>query len=877
MPHLWRPLYAPVLMVVALYTACMLAEAPAVERFDYHSVRRAAVPSQGRFEGETHFLKHGNARLQGMGHYGQQWSGNAHFLWDGKIGDEAQVEFRIPRTSRFHFTMQLTRAVDYGVFQVRLDGKPIGQPIDLFSTRVELAPLADFGKLQLDEGNHKLTFQLVRGNKQAKKFNGTSFLLGLDYFQLKDLQPPEPVNRLERGVPAVEVPAPATAQALLAKYCVRCHRGDKAQGNVTLTEMHSLSTLQADIETAEKIADAVAFANMPPADERQPSKGERAQLTRYFHDAIDAHVAQTNTVAPTVMRRMNRYEYNNSVRDLLNLRGDIYPLPERTLRSEAAYFDPATGQLPDVISVGNRTLGKNQVERQILEGVVPFAIDLQSEHGFNNRGDELSLSPILLETFVKLGQSIVNSPQFSAYCRDYDAIFTGSHPRDAKHDLELASERLGELLERAFREPVDKETRNRYIKYFKHEYGRSGSFAKGMKETVAGIIASPKFLYIVEKAASSRVSRLTDYELATRLAFFLWSTIPDQELLELARSNKLQDAGVLEAQVERMLLSPKCRALSENFARQWLRLDQLITAVPDMERFPTYYSRIGCEQWKFGLQTMVEPLLLFESILVEDRSIMLLIDSQYSYRSDELQSWYTEKVPFNGKENVNRFNTNRQNYMRRDLATRREGGVLTSAAILTMTSSPLRTSPITRGAWVATVMLNRPPEPPPDVVPEIEADDNAIEAQGITLRERLKLHQTKETCAACHAKIDPLGFVLENYDAVGRWRDTYRSGLPIDASGKLFGDVKFRDIESFKDALLDHPTVFMRGFTEHLFAYAMSRELQPADRPAIDRIVRRVHEHHGRLSTVVQEIIKSRPFRHKSNQQTDTTHGDAQE
>jgi hypothetical protein len=264
---------------------------------------------------------------------------------------------------------------------------------------------------------------------------------------------------------------------------------------------------------------------------------------------------------------------------------------------------------------------------------------------------------------------------------------------------------------------------------------------------------------------------------------------------------------------------------------------------------------------------MVEPLLLFESIQVEDRSIMLLVDSNYSYRSDELQNWYSKPgEPFGKRGNRNRFNTNSQNFQRRTLANRREGGVMTTAAVLTMTSTPLRTSPIKRGAWVATVIFNDPPPPPPDVVPEIEADDAEIEARGLTIRQRLKQHATDQSCASCHAKIDPLGFVLESYDPIGRWREKYSGGLPIDASGRIFGDKEFKDIIAFKDAILDQPQNFMRGFSEHLLAYALGRELKVTDKPAVDRITREVIADHGRFSTVVVEIAKSFPFLHKTSQ-----------
>ena len=191
---------------------------------------------------------------------------------------------------------------------------------------------------------------------------------------------------------------------------------------------------------------------------------------------------------------------------------------------------------------------------------------------------------------------------------------------------------------------------------------------------------------------------------------------------------------------------------------------------------------------------------------------------------------------------------------------------MTSAAVLTMTSSPLRTSPITRGAWVATVIFNRPPAPPPDTVPPIEADDAVIEAKGITLRERLTQHQVNDSCKSCHAKIDPLGFALENFDSIGRWRDTYRSGLPIDASGKLFGKRKFKDIVGLKEALLDNPDLFLRAFSEHMLSYAIGRKLELSDKPAIDRITRRALADHGQFSSIVVGIATSYPFLHKASQ-----------
>ena len=464
----------------------------------------------------------------------------------------------------------------------------------------------------------------------------------------------------------------------------------------------------------------------------------------------------------------------------------------------------------------------------------------------------------------------MESPEFDSYCSAWETLFAAPSPaapgqQAATPPETAARERLARLLEIAFRCRVDDELLDRYHQAFLNHFTATKSFPQAMKNAVAAILSSPRFIYLAEAAATDAAPLLDGYELATRLSFFLWSSLPDEALLAVARDGSLLQDDVLDKQVERMLGDPRSRALAENFARQWLRLDRMVAAAPDFDRFPHYYARIGCEQWKFGVLLMVEPLLLFESILVEDRSIMLLVDSNYTYRCDDLQEWYGEAMPFATRANENRFGAwSAQHFRRRPLDDRRQGGVVTSAAILTMTSSPLRTNPITRGAWVATVILNRPPPPPPDDIPPIEKDDRAIESLGLTLRQRLTAHQTNASCAACHARIDPLGFVLENYDAVGRWREKYPSGLEIDSTGQLFGELPFADIVGLKDQLLDHPEIFFRAFSEQLLSYAIGRRLDVNDTPAMNRIVARVEADHGQFSTVVRGIVASPPFRQRS-------------
>ncbi len=831
----------------------------AAERFDFHSIQKEPTAAErGIYEGETHLRTEGKARPQDMRGFGNGWRGDAHLLWDGVVGDVNAVEFEMETPSKYALAMQWTLAPDYGVFEVRLNGKLIEPKLDLYSPNVRLAKLRELGEFNLKKGTQRLEIKLASGNTEAKKYRGKGYLYGLDYLKLTDLTP-KPVEKKKPERPVVEAASFAEARMLMKQHCFRCHGSKKVKGKVNLEALAKRADVWRDVELARHAAEALAKAEMPPEDEPQPEQLERAKLAAFFERVVDEYVSANTMLEPVVMRRLNRYEYNNAVRDLLQLRGDIYPLPEKVIRA-SRYFDPAAGRMPDAVTVGNRTLGKFQVERQILKGVDPFAIDLQAEHGFNNQGEQLSIPPILLESLLKLGRSIVRAPEFDDY--------TGLHDTFFKDDSQPVVKRLWPFLERAFRAPVDEGTLKRYAAFHAVELERTGSYTAAMKSVVAAVLASPKFVYVVEsKQGAGEKTSASDYELAQRLALFLWSSIPDEPLLAAARAGQLRQPADLEAQVRRMLNDPRSRALSENFARQWLRLDQLITAVPDFDRFQIYYSRIGCEQWKFGLQTMIEPLLLFESVQVEDRSIMLFVDSNYAFRSDELQAWYGKpEAPFGSRGNRNRFNTFTQAFRKRKLSTRREGGVMTTAAVLTMTATPLRTSPIKRGAWVATVMFNDPPPPPPDVVPEIEADDAEIEAKGLTIRERLKQHATDQSCSSCHARIDPLGFALESYDPIGRWRDKYRGGRIVDASGRLFGEAEFMDIEQFKDVILDRPEKFMRAFSEHLLSYALGRELKVTDKPAIDRISRRVQADHGRFSTVVVEIAKSIPFRHKTGQ-----------
>ena len=288
-----------------------------------------------------------------------------------------------------------------------------------------------------------------------------------------------------------------------------------------------------------------------------------------------------------------------------------------------------------------------------------------------------------------------------------------------------------------------------------------------------GSVVFALFLYLYDQPVKGVRD---DFNLASRLSFFLWGSIPDDELLELAENQTLHQPAVLAAQVDRMLSDKRLKRFCDSFPSQWLQLERIITATPDRTLFPTFYANA----YRTSMHMMLEPLLLFEAVLIENRPVHQLIDSDFSYRSGPLSGWYKT-----GKR-VGGLPPTRLAYKRETLASRREGGVITNAAVMTMTSSPVRSQPITRGAWMLTVIFDNPPEPPPADVPPLPDEENGRNDESLTIRERLAVHRDRPDCAGCHVKIDPLGFALENYNPVGAWRDTYHNGREVDTSGELF-------------------------------------------------------------------------------------------
>jgi len=656
-----------------------------------------------------------------------------------------------------------------------------------------------------------------------------------------------------------------TLPAALRQHCVRCHGAKKVSGKVNLVKSLAAKPggLASDLDLIEKMIEVLSDGEMPPEDEKQPTKAERDRWIAELKRVLKHGLANQPCLARVPIRRMNRFEYNNAVKDLFELQRDPFALPERIVRDIGGYFKPATGKVPPFVIVGNRAMGKSQFigTGNTLPGVSAFPKDNRAEHGFDNRGDHLSMSPVLMESFFSLSQSILNSPKFPLHARAWKTIFVAPDGMPSAQQRAEGKRRLRVFLRRAFRKDASKETVARYHQRFSQRLDDGKSFTESMKAAISAALVSPRFLYVYSGSGSQGDAKsLDDFELASRLSFFLWNSIPDVTLLDLASQGKLSDPKVLREQAARMLNHPRLKNFCDSFATQWLQLDLMVSAVPSDQRFRDYYFGGATGKiYKVGMHMAIEPLLLFETVLIEDRPITDLIAPDFSYQSDLLRRWYRHDKKKGRAEVVGiRFN-------RVPIKQPRWGGVITNAAVMTMTSSPLRTKPITRGAWLASTIFNDPPAPPPASVPKLEDDDAKLQKEGLTLRDKLKQHVTNPECASCHKKIDPLGFALENYDAVGRWRETYRTNLPIDSSGTLFNKHAFQDVIGFKDAMIAEKDRFARALASHLLSFALGRKLDAGDGPSLDRIVANSAKDDYRFRTMVREVILSQSFTHSSS------------
>ena len=415
-------------------------------------------------------------------------------------------------------------------------------------------------------------------------------------------------------------------------------------------------------------------------------------------------------------------------------------------------------------------------------------------------------------------------------------------PSKAADEATCAHTILAKLARRAFRRSITDADIKPLMTFYQR--GRAeGDFDHGIERALTAMLVSPDFLFRVERdpkdAAPGSVYRIGDFALASRLSFFLWSSIPDNELLDLAEQGKLKDPTVLHRQVERMLDDPRSQALVDNFAGQWLYLRKLQLSRPDPDAFPEFDDTLRQDFY-------TETSLFFQDVLREDRSVLDLIDANYTFLNQRLARHYG--IP----------NVYGPQFRKVALTDPDRGGLLGQGSILTVTSYPNRTSVVQRGKWILETLLGTPPPPPPAVVPELVP--HGKDGRQLTMREQMEQHRSDPVCASCHSRMDPLGFALENYDGVGRWRDK-DAGTKIDASGKLPDGTTFVGPAGLKKILVTKDrNEFIDTATEKLLLYALGRGLEYYDQPAVRAISREAAKDDYRMSALITAIVESTPF-----------------
>ncbi len=465
---------------------------------------------------------------------------------------------------------------------------------------------------------------------------------------------------------------------------------------------------------------------------------------------------------------------------------------------------------------------------------------------FDKRQADLAKAPINAARVSRLELAGPYEPHTAPTRESLQAVYACGHlgrarSQHAPHQPSCGLRNISHVAQRAFRRPVTREELVPYVALMAGAQNAGESFDEALAIALQALLVSPDFLFRIEQdrpaIATATTHRISEHELASRLSYFLWSTMPDAELRRLADRQMLRAPGVLEAQVRRMLADPKSRALVEEFGGQWLQFRALESVAPDREKYPAFdnYLRISMRN---------ETMLFFQGIVREDRSVLDFLDARYTFLNERLARHYG--VP----------GVTGPAFRRVELADDQRGGVLTQASVLTVSSYATRTSPVMRGKWILDNLLDTPPPDPPADVPAL--DETAV-GETATLRQQMEAHRANPTCASCHRRMDPLGFGLENFDAIGAWR-VMDGKFAIDPKGELPDGRAFHQPSELRTILLQDRQDFARALTSKLLIYALGRGLERYDKPTIRGIVKRLPQHDYRFSGLVLEIVNSLPF-----------------
>ena len=755
-----------------------------------------------------------------------------------------------------------------------------------------------------------------------------------------------------------------TQRALLDRYCVTCHNDSLQTGNLSLEGVDVVHP-EADPALWEAVLRKLRAGAMPPQPRPRPDAASYAGLIGYLETALDrAAGASPDPGRTPTFRRLSRTDYQNAIRDLIDLDVDVTALLPRDDVTfgfdnvNAGGLSPtlmerylAAAQKVSELAVGSRlpapgsrvaiippdrtqerhvdglpfgTRGGTIVDHTFpADGEYEIQVRLQRNRNENVEGltephdMEITLDGVRLDLFTmhpsenmvmqanaayyadvgidnhlnvrvpvtagphEVGAAFIqkNSALMETTRQPYDAAFNmDRHPRqqpavrsisivgpfdptgvgetpararifacrpataDAAEAEECATSIIATLARRAYRRPVTVDDLDQLVSFYQQGYA-SGGFEAGVETALRALLASPEFLFRIERdpavADQGTPYRISDVELASRLSFFLWSSIPDEELLSAAEAGRLSDRETLHAQVRRMLADPRAEMLTTNFAGQWLHLRNLDAVRPDARLFPDFDDNL-----RQGFRRETE--LLFQSILQENRSVVDLLTADYTFVNERVARHYGISGIYGDR------------FRRIDLP---EGspraGLLGHGSILTVTSYATRTSPVLRGKWVLETLLGTPPPPPPPNVPPL--DETRSNTRVVSMREKMAAHRQNPQCAVCHRIMDPAGLSMENFDAIGRWRNT-EGGALIDATGSLPGGEDFDGVAGLRAALLERPELFASVAVEKLLTYALGRAVDPADQPAVRNIVRSAEADGYRLSSLILGIVDSPAF-----------------
>ena len=610
---------------------------------------------------------------------------------------------------------------------------------------------------------------------------------------------------------------------LLDKNCFECHNTGNTKGGVNLDNYKEQERVIKDGQFWLKVLDQIKTREMPPDTKPPLSEHEYTILVQGIDTILQSSLKERKP-GHIVIRRLSHSEYQYTVLDLLGVEFDA-----------KRYF-------PSDASGGG---------------------------GFDNQGGALYITPLKFERYYDAADAIVQKVYedeekwknvvpfdyeqtwWQRFANWVKSVFSDTYSEVNPPHL-AAQKVLMPFATKAYRRFLKEDEKARLTDLFMEVYEQSDSldnprrFNESIAQAFKSVLVSPHFLYRAEEEPPvSGPYPLSNFELATRLSYFLWSSMPDQELFSLAYLGKLQDTVVLEAQVRRMLADPKAKRFAESFSTQWLGVSKLLDnqEIVDPERFPEFDMAIRKALYR-------ETVEYFYYVLTGSKNMLELINSNYTFVNEGLAKYY-------GIEGVEG-----EGFRRVDVTDRSRGGVLGMAGVLTTTSLPTRTSPVLRGKWVMEQILGISPPPPPPEVAELPKDEGSHSALG--LRKLLERHRSDPACFSCHQKMDPLGLGLENFDAVGRWRDSY-GVAEIDPSGVLADGQAFNGPEELKDLLMEEKQRIARNFSSRMLSYALGRSMLFTDEPALRQLETCLIENNFNPEVFIVQLVKSYPFRMKLN------------